>query len=261
MPITEVAPGREWHALDDDVVVGRAHVLHRPDRRTFVAVDAWHADVGAALLDEVVVAVPGPLHAVLGEDDAVQLALFGLAGFAEARREDEVLVPVRTGPADRPGITVVSATEVGVDRLARLDEQLRADVSGCAGWVTTAAEMSDQLDRPWFDPETYLVAAAGDDLAGLVRIWRRREGVPRLGLVGVRPAYRRRGLATALLHRAFAPLAARGVTEVSAEADAANAPAQALLRSFGARRTGGTVELRRNPQPTKMQNGWPAGSA
>jgi RimJ/RimL family protein N-acetyltransferase len=103
------------------------------------------------------------------------------------------------------------------------------------------------VDAPWFDPATYPVAVdtAGEP-AGLARVWRRRDGgTPRLGLVAVRRPYRRRGLATALLHRAFAPLAARGVTEVSAEVDAANAASRALLDRFGTRRTGGTVELLR----------------
>lgn len=251
MAITEVAPGREWHALDDDVVVGRAYVRHRPDRRTFVAVDAWHADVGAELLEEVLRAVPGPLHAVLGEDDAVQLALFGLAGFAEVRRQDELLVRVRTGPADVAGFTLVSAADVDLADLARLDEELRADVPGSDGWVNEAAEF-----RAW------TVDAAGA-LAGLARVWGRTRGVPRLGLVAVRRPYRRRRLATALLHRAFAPLAARGGTEVSAEVDTANTASRALLDGFGTRRTGGTIELLHrvlDRHPTKMQNGWPAGS-
>lgn len=245
MAITEVAPGREWHALDDDVTVGRAYVRRRPDRRTFVAVDAWHADVGAGLLEEVLRAVPGPLHAVVGEDDAVQLALFGLAGFTELRREDELLVRVRTGPAEVAGFTLVSAADVDLADLARLDEELRVDVPGSDGWVNEAAEFRAwTVDAPWFDPATYLVAVdAAGALAGLVRVWGRTQGTPRLGLVAVRRPYRRHGLATALLHRAFAPLAARGGTEVSAEVDAANTASRALLDRFGTRRTGGTIEL------------------
>jgi hypothetical protein len=83
-----------WHALEDDEVVGRAEVLRRPDGRTFVAVDAWHADVGAELVETVIRAVPADLYSTVGEDDAVQLALLGLAGFTEVRREDEYVVPV-----------------------------------------------------------------------------------------------------------------------------------------------------------------------
>jgi GNAT superfamily N-acetyltransferase len=161
MEITEVSPVREWHALDDDVVVGRAYVRGRPDRRTYVAVDAWDADVGAELLE----------------------------------------------------------------------------AAGFRAWT---------VDAPRFDPATYPVALdATGALAGLARAWGRTEGVPRLGLIAVRRPHRRRGLATALLHRAFAPLAARGVTEVSAEVDAADTASRTLLDRFGTTRTGGTVEVRR----------------
>ena len=41
------------------------------------------------------------------------------------------------------------------------------------------------------------------------------------------------------------PLAARGITQVTAEADVTNGPSRAMLARFGARRTAGTVELRR----------------
>jgi len=59
-------------------------------------------------------------------------------------------------------------------------------------------------------------------------------------------AYRRRGLGRALLGQALAPLADDGETFVTAEADASDPAAAALLRSFGARVTGGVVELRRS---------------
>jgi len=236
-----------WHALEDDEVVGRADVLRRPDGRTFVAVDAWHADVGAQLLETVVRAVPGDLYSTTGEDDAVQLALFGLAGFDQVRREDEYVVPVVAGDSTAPGFTLVSARDVAVARLARLDDELRQDVPGAGGWENDLAEFAElTFDPRLFDPRTYLVAV--DDrtaeLAGLVRIWRASR-VPRLGLVAVRRPYRRRGLATAMLHAAFGPLAARGFTQVTAEADVTNVPSRTLLARFGARRTGGSVELRR----------------
>ncbi len=242
-----VVPGLRWHALDDDEVVGRVEVLRRPDGRTFVAVDAWHADVGAELLETVVRAVPEDLHSAVGEDDAVQLALFGLAGFTEVRREDEYVVPVVPGDSTAAGCTLVSARDVDIARLARLDDELRQDVPGAGGWHNDLAEFAERtFDARLFDPRTYLVAVDDrtGEYAGLVRIWRATR-VPRLGLVAVRRPYRRRGLATALLHAAFVPLAARGITQVTAEADVLNVPSRTLLARFGARRTGGTVELRR----------------
>ena len=42
--ITRVAE-RQWHALDDDLVVGRGDASPRPDGRLFLSVDAWHDSV------------------------------------------------------------------------------------------------------------------------------------------------------------------------------------------------------------------------
>jgi ribosomal protein S18 acetylase RimI-like enzyme len=69
-----------------------------------------------------------------------------------------------------------------------------------------------------------------------------------LGLVGVLSAYRRRGLATALLARVFGPLAERGERVVTAEADAADVASAALLGKLGGRVVGGTVEFHRPAQ-------------
>jgi ribosomal protein S18 acetylase RimI-like enzyme len=68
-------------------------------------------------------------------------------------------------------------------------------------------------------------------------------GHPRLGLIGVSPGYRRRGLAKVLLEAVFAPLRDRGISEVAAEVDATNTASNALLRGIGARRVGGSIEL------------------
>jgi len=144
--IERVVPNRRWHALEDDQVVGRAHLRRRPDGRAFVAADAWREPVTRALLDAVAADVPSELYTLAGEDETDQLALLAAAGYQVTRREDEFV---------------------------------------------------------------------------------------------------RRGLACALLHAALTPLAERGIELVSAEADVTNTPSQALLASLGARRTGGSVELRR----------------
>ncbi len=87
--IERVVPNRLWHALEDDRVVGRAHLRRRPDDRAFVAADAWQEPVTRALLDAVAADVPGDLHTIAGEDEADQLALLTAAGYAVLRREDE----------------------------------------------------------------------------------------------------------------------------------------------------------------------------
>jgi ribosomal protein S18 acetylase RimI-like enzyme len=65
-------------------------------------------------------------------------------------------------------------------------------------------------------------------------------------MIGVLEPYRRRGLARALIARAFAVHADRGTPRVLAEADATNGPSNALMESLGATIIGGTVELYRS---------------
>ena len=249
--IVRVTPGVHWHALEDDVVVGKGYALHRPDDRVFVSVDSWRDDVFAILAEAMVGDLARPVYTLVAEDDVEHLGRWSAAGFVDHRREDEVAVP--TDPAANgltavtppPGYTLVAADRVDFQRLHALDDRLRQDVPGARGWASTPQAFRDAtFDPRSFDPATYLVAVhdATGDLAGLVRIWRGHR-VPRLRLVGVLPAHRRRGVARALLAAASGPLHARGIAEVTAEVDAADVPAQALLAALGARRTGGVLEL------------------
>jgi ribosomal protein S18 acetylase RimI-like enzyme len=141
----------------------------------------------------------------------------------------------------------VSAADCDVDRLRELDDALRQDVPGATGWRNDPVRFADQtFADPEFDPATYLIAVAESTggYAGLVRVWVRPEG-SRLGLIGVLPAFRRRGLAVALLNRVFGVLSARGQAEVSCEVDETNTASNELFTSLGARRVGGAVELMR----------------
>ena len=147
------------------------------------------------------------------------------------------------------GLDVLSAAAAGITRLRLLDDALRQDVPGCEGWRWDAGEFRAETFSPFFDPAAYLVAAgrASGEYAGLVRIWRNRAG-PRLGLIAMLARYRRRGVARALLGRAFAVLAARGAASVAGEVDDTNVASLSLLTGLGARRYGGNVELiRRQP--------------
>jgi RimJ/RimL family protein N-acetyltransferase len=56
-------------------------------------------------------------------------------------------------------------------------------------------------------------------------------------------SYRRRGLATLLLTRAFRTIHQQGKTEVTAEVDDADAASRSLLLRLGARRKAGFLEL------------------
>jgi mycothiol synthase len=76
-----------------------------------------------------------------------------------------------------------------------------------------------------FDPTLWLLAWAGDEIAGYALNYPERAGDPGYGWVGtlgVRRQWRRRGLGEALLRRSFAALHARGRRRVRLGVDAEN---------------------------------------
>ncbi|MDQ3579858.1 MAG: GNAT family N-acetyltransferase, partial [Actinomycetota bacterium] len=190
-------------------------------------------------------------------------------GFEIARREIVFKIPVDsaiTGLADASppdGIVLIPADAVDETQLRELDDRLRADVPGSEGWLNDPAEFREYtFDERHFDPLTYLVAVddSRQKFAGLVRVWTSARH-SRLGLIGVTAPYRRRGLGRALLAAAFAPLHERGVTQVSAEADATNDISIHLLESIGAARTDETLELvRREEAGGPLDHSGPVGA-
>src|SRR5438270_6255774 len=90
--ITRVAPD-QWHALDDDLVVGRAHASRRPDGRLFVSIDAWHDTVFDRLAAVMLAELPSPLYTVVDADDSDTTSNWRRAGFTAHRRERQYLVP------------------------------------------------------------------------------------------------------------------------------------------------------------------------
>lgn len=76
-----------------------------------------------------------------------------------------------------------------------------------------------------FDPSLWFLAEAVDELAGIAICRLHQSGDPRrgwVGILGVVPAYRRRGLGEALLRHSFAAFAARGCDRVELGVDAEN---------------------------------------
>ena len=80
--ITQVAP-RQWHALDDDLVVGRGDATARPDGRLFLSIDVWHDDVFGRLAEAMLAALPRPLYTVVDEADADLTARWHDAGLTD----------------------------------------------------------------------------------------------------------------------------------------------------------------------------------
>jgi len=251
-----------WRALAGAEVIGEANAMLRADWRCFVSIGTWVADSFPPLVSAVADDLRQDLYTTVDEGDQAELRNWSAAGFTVLRREDHFLIPTAPDRTRQPGavlpgavlpagMSLVSADAVDEYGLRLLDEALRHDVPGTDGWINDPQEFREQnFDERRFDPATYLVAVDDASLAfaGLARVWKHPRQ-PRLGLVGVTPGYRRRGLAKLLLAAVFAPLCERGIGEVAAEADADDPAATALLARIGARRVGGSLELVRRAPP------------
>jgi ribosomal protein S18 acetylase RimI-like enzyme len=230
--------------------VGTVKALLRPDNRCFIFFDSCRADAYQPLLAAAAESVDCDLYISVDEADSGKLASYLPLGLEVSRREGCYRVPTSPnatglGGARLPtGLAVISAEDADEDRLRLLDDALRQDVPGADGWRWDAAGFHEETFSPAFDPATYLVAVApaSGEYAGLLRVWNDPQG-PLLGLIAALPAYRRRGLAKALIAQAFAVLRERGKTEVTAEIDDANVASLSLFTALGARRTGGSIEL------------------
>lgn len=248
--VVRASPGLVWRALDADEAVGAVTAFLRPDNRWFVSFDTCRDDTYRALIAAVAGNTGRDLYATVDDTDDQALELFGRLGFTVSRRESNLVIPTDpqvTGlhaTAEPDGVVIISAIDAYEDQLRLLDDALRQDVPGAAGWKWDPGDFHEETFDSQFNPATYLVAvdAAGGEYMGLVRVWD-GPGRPRLGLIAMLPPYRRRGLASILLGRAFGVLHQRGRSEVTAEVDDTNSASRALLQRLGARRVDGSVEL------------------
>jgi ribosomal protein S18 acetylase RimI-like enzyme len=248
--ILRAPPGLIWRALDGDQVVGAMSALLRPDGRWFVHFDECADESYEPLVAAVAGNTGSDLYTYTDESDEMALARLKRLGFTRSRREGMYVIP--TDPelnglhlTDEPdGVVIISANDAFEDQLRLLDDSLRQDVPGNAGWKWDPADFNEETFGADFDPATYLVAVdePSGEYIGLVRVWK-SPGLPRLGLIAVAAPYRRTGLASVLLARAFRSLHERGKKEVSAEVDDANAATKALMSKLGARRVRGFAEL------------------
>lgn len=245
--ITRVAD-RQWHALDDDLVVGRGYAKHRPDGRLFVSIDAWHDAAFDRLAEAISAALPAPLYTVVDEADVELTAGWQRAGFTSRRREWEYAVPTdsRITGLDEvlspPGVTILPAGQADERLLRAVDRVIRDEVEATVGWQSMPAEVIPRPEGDTIvDPSKYAVAAAPDHYLGLIRVVTVNR--PRIGLVAVRAGEQRRGIARALLAHALGTLHHSGHAEAWTEVHESNRPATALFGGIGARPMSSNLEL------------------
>ena len=236
-----------WRALSGGEEIGSASTWVRPDGRCMLSGAKCEPEGRAPLLDAIN-ARHSDLCVSANEKDAEAIALYRELGFTTFAREQTYLISVPdavralASAGVPPEVTVLSPDTADLDRLRLLDDALRDDVPGTAGWRWSDAAFRDETFGPQYDPALYAVAARGDEYIGIVRAWNRLPR-PRLGLIGVVRQHRRRGLASGLLAQVVEVLHARGVGEITAEVDVTNVASNALVTSLGAKVIGSHVDL------------------
>lgn len=166
--------------------------------------------------------VPGDLYHAINAQNLAAHALLARDGYAPVRhfwRMEARLAPPLPAPIWPDGITV-RAWESEDDDWAMYQAAEDAFRDHWAHEPTPFAVWRRKSEP--FDPGLWLAAWAGDEIAGVLI----GQAHPELGWVehlGVRRAWRQRGLGLALLHQGFAAFAARGWTRVGLDVDTQSA--------------------------------------
>lgn len=228
---------------------GEAHAVRVPDGRWHVRLPPEREDIWATLLGQIhedVGAIrpadPRPHEGELvvtadGDATAAQVAALDAAGLAPARRIQHWTVPVgslaATGTVTADGHRLVPIDDADLERVVALDDALRDEIPGTAGWRGTVRFLQDEIDGE--DPSLYLIAehTATGDYDGLIRVWNRAR-LPRLGCLGVRAGLRGSRVTAALLTAVGRVLADRGTTAVTTETDVGNHAVVRLARRLAA---------------------------
>jgi ribosomal protein S18 acetylase RimI-like enzyme len=248
--ITRVAE-RQWHALEDDQVVGRGEAWPRYDGRLFLSIDTWQDAAFEQLAEAMLTDLPRPLYTIVDDSDLDLRSRWEHAGFTVRRREWLYRVPTDPqvtglGSAQPPsGVTILPQGTSEKEPLRALDRAIRDEVEASVGWQEMPAEVLPRLDDAIVvDPTRYSIAmdVESGEYVGLLRV-APVPRQPRLGLLAVRADRQRRGIARSLLAEVLGSLHRSGVRTATAEVGERNVAASELFDKIGAERAGSNLEV------------------
>ena len=209
-----------WHEVHLGVPVAFAAGVVHPDERG--------RGLGAALVQRGVErardAGATRLHYGVLAADAGAPALLAAHGFHEVRRFYEMAIEL-DGPPPEPAVPAGLSLEMFTEAEARpfydaLDESFQDH------WEHHSLPFEEwwamRRAAPGFDTTLWFLVRDGDEIAAVVRNEPNRNGGGWVGALGVRRAWRGRGLGRALLHRTFGEFHARGVNRISLGVDSEN---------------------------------------
>src|SRR5262245_33190180 len=159
------------------------------------------------------------------EPDAAARALFESHGYQEARRFYEMAIELTEEPVETELPAGLVVDELRDDEYETFYEALNESFAEHWEWHAEPFEEwikrrqgqhRDEHGPVWF------VVRDGEELAGVTRNDADVAGGGYVGAIGVRPAWRGKGIAKALLYRTFAEFWRRGTTRVTLDVDTQN---------------------------------------
>jgi mycothiol synthase len=164
----------------------------------------------------------GLLRRVLASADEGGAAASARAGFAPIRHSFRMRIDLAEPPPapEPPRGVMLRSHRPGEERAVwAVHQESFRDSWGHEEDDPYDAWLEDRIETPSFDPELWVVADAGDEIAG-ISLCRVRNDRGWVGVLGVRRNWRRRGLGAALLRESFRRLWERGERIVGLGVDA-----------------------------------------
>ncbi len=166
------------------------------------------------------------------EPDTAARALFESRGYREVRRFYSMAIELTETPLQPVLADGLVVDELRGEEYEAFYEALNESFAEHWEWHPTPfgewlelrqGQHRDEQGPVWF------VVRDGDELAGVTRNDASVAGGGYVGAIGVRPAWRGRGVAKALLQRTFAEFWRRGTTRVTLDVDSQNATGAVAL--------------------------------
>ncbi len=228
----DLAEDWERHGLEresrvvelDGRVAGYVETERLSDRRLFadgyVDPAVRGCGVGSSLAGAVEALATGVIHyaALRGSE-----AFFRGRGYREIRHTWRMVIEL----SEAPEVAVPAGIDIRAYRPGE-EQAIHAavdDAWSVGGWLHEQRPFEEfrrrNFGRPAHDPSLYFVAVDGDEIAGIALCDPKRNGDwGWVDTLGVRPAWRRRGIAEALLRTAFGAFFERGERTVALHVDA-----------------------------------------
>lgn len=247
---------------EEDAPVGYGEIHHDPSRydprrfvlRLGVDPERRRRGIGAALWDRVAIELAARTAEVVGlwtADATACQAFITKRGFVEVGRMYQQVIAIASAPLPTPAAEErVRATGITITTLAALRDAV-GDLALEAAWdlhnacrleFVTLGRATPEPFLEWVTwnltddaalPESHFIALDGSRFVGVCSLRRDSDDTLRIGLTGVLPAYRRRGIGRLLKLRAHAWARAHGFHEIQTTVTKANAAMLALNDALG----------------------------